>query len=88
MWLFYYFNFERNYGVLQSKSPYFLLNKKINFNKNETNSKMENPTHVEREKKKEEEPCGSSHTKVANEEQNCDELDLAKEKRVIFFNSA
>ena len=26
------------------KSPCFLLNKNINFNKNETGSKMENPT--------------------------------------------
>ena len=45
MWLFYYFNFEKNYDVLKSKIPYILLNKNINFNKNETESKMENPTH-------------------------------------------
>ena len=45
MWLFYYFNFERNYDVLKSKSPCILLNKNINFNKNKTESKMENPTH-------------------------------------------
>ena len=46
MWLLYYFNAERNYDVLKSKSPCILLNKKINFNKNETDnkSKMENPT--------------------------------------------
>ena len=37
-------NFERNYDVLKSKGPYILLNKNINFNKNETESKMENPT--------------------------------------------
>ena len=49
MWLFYYFNFERNYDVLKSKSPYILLNKNINFNKNETESKMENPKHSFRE---------------------------------------
>ena len=36
---FNYINFERNYGVLKSKRPYFLLNKNINFNKNEA---MEN----------------------------------------------
>ena len=30
------------YDVLKSKSPCFLLNKTINFNKNETESKMEN----------------------------------------------
>ena len=49
MWLFYYFNFERNYDVLKSKSPCILLNKNINFNKNETESKIENPTHSFRE---------------------------------------
>ena len=45
MWFFYHFNFERNYDALKSKSPCILLNKNINFNKNETESKMENPTH-------------------------------------------
>ena len=49
MWLFYYFNFERNYDVLKSKSPCILLNKNINLNKNEAESKMENPTHSFRE---------------------------------------
>ena len=48
IWLFYYFNFERNYDVLKSKSPCFLL-KNINFNKNETELKIENPTHTFRE---------------------------------------
>ena len=43
MWLFYYFNFERNYGVLNSKSPCILLNKNINVNKKKTELKMENP---------------------------------------------
>ena len=28
VWLFFYFNFERNYDVLKSKSPCILLNKK------------------------------------------------------------
>ena len=46
MWLLYYFNFERNYDVLKSKSPCILLNESTNFNKNETKSKMENPTHT------------------------------------------
>ena len=41
--LFYCFNLERNYDVLKSKSLCFLLNKNINFNKNETESKMKNP---------------------------------------------
>ena len=35
--------------VLMSKSPCILLNKNINLNKNETESKMENPTHSFRE---------------------------------------
>ena len=51
MWLFYYFNFERNYDVLKSKSPCILLKKNINFNKKETESKMDNPTHSFRETK-------------------------------------
>ena len=45
MRLYYYLNFEMKYDVLKSKSPCILLNKNINFNKNETESKMENPTH-------------------------------------------
>ena len=49
VWLFYYFYFESNYSVLKSNSPCFLLNKNINFNKNKTESKMENPTHSFRE---------------------------------------
>ena len=49
MWFLFYFSFERNYDVLKSKSPYFLLNKNIKFNKNETELKMENPTHSFRE---------------------------------------
>ena len=43
------FNFERTNEVLKSKSPCFLLNKNIKFNKNETESKMENPTQNFRE---------------------------------------
>ena len=43
--VFLFFNFKRNYGVLKSKRPCILLNKNKNFNKNETESKMENPTH-------------------------------------------
>ena len=49
MWLFYYFNFERNYDVLKSKSSCFLLNENINFHKNERESKIENPTQSFRE---------------------------------------
>ena len=57
MWLFCYFNFERNYDVL--KSPCILLNKNINFDKNETETKMENPTNRD-------EPCASAHVRISN----------------------
>ena len=43
------FNFERNYDVLKSKTPCFLLIKKLNCNKNEMEPKMENPIHAFRE---------------------------------------
>ena len=46
MWLFYFFHIERNYNVLKTKSLCFLLNNNINFNKNETELKMENHTHI------------------------------------------
>ena len=50
MWLFRYLNFERNYDLLKSKSPCILMNKDINFNKNETELKMENLTQSFRDK--------------------------------------
>ena len=50
VWLFYYFNFERNYDVFKSKSLCILLNKNKNFNEIETESKMENPTHSFKER--------------------------------------
>ena len=50
-WLFNYFDFERNYDVLKSKSSFFLLKKNINFNKSKMESKMQNPTHDIRETK-------------------------------------
>ena len=43
--VFYYFNFEKSYDVLKSKSSCILLNKNININKNGPESNMENPTH-------------------------------------------
>ena len=49
MLLFCYFTFERNYDVLKSKNPCILLNQNMNFNKNETEAKIENPTHSFRE---------------------------------------
>ena len=45
VWLFYYFDFGRNYDFLKSKSMCFLLSKNKNVNKNETESKMENLSH-------------------------------------------
>ena len=47
MW-FFYINFKRNDGVLKSQCSSILLKKK-NFNKNEMESKMGNPTHTFRE---------------------------------------
>ena len=41
MQLFYYCYFERNYDVLKSKGPCFLLSKNLKFNKNETEWKVE-----------------------------------------------
>ena len=64
MWLFYYFNFERNHDVLKSKSPSILLNKYVNFNKNETESKMENLTHSFREMNLRDK--ASVHIRIAN----------------------
>ena len=49
VWILYYFNFERNYDVLKSKIPCILLNKNINFDKDETESKMGNLTRCFRE---------------------------------------
>ena len=49
MWFFYCLNSERNYDVLKSKTPSFLLNKNINFNKNGSESKLENPIQSFRE---------------------------------------
>ena len=49
MWLFYYFNFEKNHDILKLKNPYSSWNKNVSFNKNETGSKMENSTHSFRE---------------------------------------
>ena len=45
MWFFHYFNFERSYDALKSKSSSILLNKNIKFSEYETESKIENPTY-------------------------------------------
>ena len=50
LWVdFLFFHFERNYDVSKSKGPWFLLNKNMNFNKNQKESKMNNPAHSCRE---------------------------------------
>ena len=56
---YYYFSFERNYDVLKSKGP--RVEKNINFNRNETESKTENPTHSSRDMKQ----CASVRIKIA-----------------------
>ena len=33
LWLFYFFNFDRNYDILKSESPCILLNKNMNLKK-------------------------------------------------------
>ena len=56
MWLFYYFNFERNYDVLEVKESKnyevkesMFVEQNINFNKNRAESKIENHSHIFRE---------------------------------------
>ena len=47
MWDSYHFSFEMNYDFLKSKSLWFLLKKKVNFNKKETESKVKKfHTHI------------------------------------------
>ena len=59
-----------------------MLNKNINFNKNETKSKMENPTTVLERRA----PCASADIRNTNLKCNGDELELAKEKREHFLS--
>ena len=66
-----------NEDVLKSMSPCILLNKIINFDKNETESKMENSTHSFREKNLVLQLMQGSQIKG---KKNCDELELVKEK--------
>ena len=46
VWLFYYFNFERNYDVLKIRSPRILLKKNIGFIKTKRNRKTKIPQTV------------------------------------------
>ena len=46
LWHFYYSNFERHYDVLKLQNPHVLLNKNINFNKNEIELKMKYDTNT------------------------------------------
>ena len=78
MLLFYCFNFERNYDVLKSKNPSMLLNKNIDFNKNDTESKMENSTHSFRETR-----LVLLIIKESQVRSKTDELQLAEEKKSI-----
>ena len=76
--LFYYFNFERNYDVLKSKSPCILWNKNI---KTKRNRKWKIPhTVLERWTL-----CLSSYNNRKFKVKQCDELELAKEKRGHFL---
>ena len=55
VWFFYYFDFERNYDLLKSKSLRILLKKSINFKKTKQDGK-----HFK------DEPCASAHIRIAN----------------------
>ena len=71
---FLYFNFERGYDVLKTKSPCIFLNKNINFNRNKTESKMENLAQFWRDA-----PCFSAHRRIAN---------LKKKKKTVMSYSS
>ena len=73
VWLFFYFNFERNYYLLKLKSPCILLSKNINFNKNKT--ELREMRHGFREMNLKVQLTSESQT-----ESKTDELELATEK--------
>ena len=58
VWLFCYFCFERNYDVLKSRSPCFLLNKMISLIKMRRNRKFY--TQLKRDK-----PCALARIRIA-----------------------
>ena len=73
VWLFFYFNFERNYYLLKLKSPCILLSKNINFNKNKM--ELREMRHGFREMNLKVQLTSESQT-----ESKTDELELATEK--------
>ena len=73
VWLFFYFDFERNYYLLKLKSPCILLSKNINFNKNKM--ELREMRHGFREMNLKVQLTSESQT-----ESKTDELELATEK--------
>ena len=73
VWLFFYFNFERNYYLLKLKSPCILLSKNINFNENKM--ELREMRHGFREMNLKVQLTSESQT-----ESKTDELELATEK--------
>ena len=61
MSLFYCLNFEWNYGVLKSKGPLLVAEQKVNFSKNETESKKK-----KKKEKKSHDTCDSAHLRIVN----------------------
>ena len=68
------------YDALKSKSPCILLNKNINFNKNETESKMEKATHTVLEKRT---LCLLAHIKISNKDKTVMSWSSRKKKEGI-----
>ena len=66
MWLFRYFDFESNYGVLKSKSPRFLLNKNLKFKKSERETLLEE-TILLNAFKETITTCASAHIRIPNQ---------------------
>ena len=65
--------------TFQSYRVQALVEQKVNFNKNGIESGKSH-IHCQRDK-----PCVSSHRTIVNKNYNCDELELAKEKRQFFL---
>ena len=74
MWFFSFFSFESIYDCLKSKSPYCLLNKNINFYKNELKSEMENATQC----------CVLAYIRIRIKSKNMISLSSQKENNAFF----